>query len=211
MTLARPALCLALVASLATAGAAAAVTKPKPKPVCNLITDGPGDASLQAPIPSDDSLDVVSGDLASDAKNVTAVIRVKDLGATSPAALTGRNYYFLFSVPTAVNPIYFSYESDATGETGNFGALVPDDTTGVGSYTRSGAAVATLVPEKNEIHITVPVSAVNGLGKITPGTKVSGMNISTTDVVGVIVFDADTAEASKSYVAGALSCVKPGK
>lgn len=207
----RPALVLALASSLLGVGAAHAVTKPKPKPVCNLITDGSGDASLQAPIPSDDSLDIVSGDLASDAKNVTAVIRLKDLAATSPAELTGRNYYFLFSVPTAVNPIYFSYESDATGETGNFGALVPDDATGVGTYTRSGEATASLVPAKNEIHLSVPVSALSGLGKVKPGAKVTGMTISTTAVLGVLVADIDTAEAAKSYKAGALSCVKPGR
>jgi hypothetical protein len=211
MKLARPALCLALAASLLGAGVANAVTKPKPKPVCNLIKDDSGDASLQPPVPSDDSLDIVGGDLASDAKNVTAVIRIKDLSATSVASLSGRNYYFLFSVPTSENPIYFSYESDATGNAAAFGTLVPNATTGVGTYTSAGTATATLVPEKNEIHLTVPVSTLGVVGKVKPGTKVTGMSISTTQVLGVLVAEIDTADAAKSYVAGALSCVKPGK
>ena len=211
MKLARPALAVALVAAVATSGVAtAAVKKPAPKPVCNLITDDAGDASLQPPVPSDDSLDIVGGDLASDGKNVTAVIRVKDLAATSPGAVTGRNYYFLFELPTAENPVYFSYEEDATGGVGKFGALVPDDSTGVGTYTSSGDAVATVVADKNEIHLTVPVSALAALGKMGKGVKASNLSISTTLVRGVLVATIEDA-TGKSYVAGSKSCVTPGQ
>lgn len=214
MKIVRSCVALAVVVSLATAGVASAATKPrpKPKPVCNLITDAAGDASPQAPVPTDDSLDVLSGDLASDAKKVTAVIRLKDLGATSPTQLSGRNFYFLFSLPKFDNPIYFSYEDSgpALGAAFSWGDLEPGSG-GVGTYTSKGTATGVVDTAKNQIRITVPVSEVKSLASIAPGTKVTNMHISTTAVVGVVVFDVDTAEASKAYIAGNPSCVVPGK
>jgi hypothetical protein len=214
----RPTVALALAASLAASGAASAATKAKPKrkpappkPVCNLITDPAGDASLQPPVPSDDSLDVLSGDLASNAKNVTAVLRLKDLGATSPTQITGRNYYLLFSLPKADNPVYFSYEDagPVLGASFSWGDLEPG-AGGVGTYTKKGDATGTVDTAKNEIRITVPVADVRDLASIAPGVKVTNLHVSTTAVVGVLVFDVDSAAAAKSYVAGYPSCVKPG-
>jgi len=205
--LVRPAVTVAALACLAggvTAHAAVA------KPVCNLVTDPAGDASVQAPLPSDDSLDILSGDVASNAKNVTTVMRLKNLSATSPVAQTGRNYYALFSIPGSANPVYFSLEEDATGQSFNWGDLEPG-AGGVGTYTRKGDATGVVDTAKNEIRVTVPVSDLSALGKAKPGTKITDLNFSTTAVLGVLVSDVDTADGSKSYVAGTASCVKPGK
>jgi len=211
MRVARPAAALAVVASLAATGVASttALAATKPKPVCHLVVDPAGDATPQPPIPSDDSLDVVSGDLASNAKKVTAVIRLKDLGATSPTQVSGRNYFFLFSLRNADYPVYFSYREDVTGGAFEWGDLEPG-AGGVGTYTKMGSAAGVVDVAHSQIRITVPVADVRSLGKIAPGSKVTGMQISTTAVVGVLVFDVDTAQTAKSYVAGTASCVVPG-
>ena len=206
MRLVRPAVAIAVGASLVVAGAAGAVTKPKP--VCNLVKDDAGDASVQPPLPSDDSLDIVSGDVASNAKSVTAVLRLKSLGATSPYSVTGRNYYMQFDVPGAANPVYFSAESDATGTAYHWGDL--ETTNGLPTYTPKGDATGVTDVAKNEIRITVSVSDLAALGKTKPGNKLSALHASTTAVLGVLVADVDTADGTKAYLAGAPSCVKPG-
>jgi hypothetical protein len=203
--LVRPALAVAVGASLVVAGTAGAVTKPKP--VCNLVKDAAGDASVQPPLPSDDSLDIVSADVASNAKNVTAVLRLKSLGATSPYSVTGRNYYMQFDAPGAANPIYFSAESDATGTSYHWGDL--ETANGLGTYTTKGDATGVTDVAKNEIRMTVSVRDLADLGKTKPGNKLSSLHASTTAVLGVLVADVDTADGSKSYVAGSPSCVKP--
>ena len=213
MRITRPAVCFALAASLLGAGVAhAAVKRPVVKPVCNLVKDDAGDASIQPPIPSDDSVDVLGGDLASDAKKVTAVIRVKNLAATSPAMVTGRNYYFQFTPPKATYPVYFSYETDPTtpllGGVFNWGDLEPG-TGGVPTYTTKGSATGVIDSAKNEIRITVPVSDVGSVGSMKVGGKVSTLSVNTTDNFGVVVATVDDAAGSKPYIAGSPSCVKP--
>ena len=97
----RPALFPALTAVVLSTGVASAVTtKPAPKPVCNLVVDKAGDASVLGPDPSDASLDILSADVASHAKYLTAVLRIRNLAASSLAA-TGRNYYVQFSTQTS--------------------------------------------------------------------------------------------------------------
>jgi hypothetical protein len=203
--LVRPALAVALGAGLAVAGTAGAVTAPKP--VCNLVTDPAGDASIQPPLPSDDTLDIVSADIASNAKVVTAVLRLRSLGATSPYSASGRNYYLQFDLRGAANPIYFSAESDATGTSYHWGDL--ETVNGLVSYTPKGEATGVTDVAKNQIRMTVPVSELAALGKAKPGSKISGLHANTTAVLGVLVADVDTADGSKSYTAGAPSCVKP--
>ena len=209
MRVARPAVALAVVTALVASGAASAATRPRPKPVCRLVVDAPGDASRQSRVRRDDSLDVLSADLASSTRTVTAVIRVKDLGATSPTAVSGRSWTFLFSVPSAENPIYFTYQEDALGGFFDWGDLEPGQG-GVDTYTSKGDATGRIVPAKNEIRISVPVRDVNALGRIAPGTRVASMRVETSAVLGVLVQPVDTAASSRVYVAGYPSCVVPG-
>ena len=114
MKLARPALAAALVASVTAAGVAGAATKPKLKPACHLIADASGDAPFFGPSPSDDTLDITSGDIATNAKTLTGVVRVKNLTATSTSTYTGQTYYVQFSVPGFDNPMYVGYQVDKT-------------------------------------------------------------------------------------------------
>jgi hypothetical protein len=209
LKLARPALCLALVASVSAAGAAGAVTKPKPKPVCNLITDPKGDSSLttaqQLP-PAEDGLDVVGGDIAGNAKQLTAVIRLASVAVPQSAPL-GYGTVYTFRAPDSTTDLYFRYASSpAFGNTAEFG--YDDDTNGL---TSLGTADVKVDTAKNEIHLTAPTSGFDGHGTIKPGTKLGEMTIKTSRDGVVFLLYADEAAASKSYTVGTLSCVTPGK
>lgn len=85
---------------------------PKPKPACQAITDDKGDTfairgqdSLGAFGPQEDALDIVSADLASNGKVVTAVVRVAALSraiATSPTGFTAGIDFIIGSSPDVV-------------------------------------------------------------------------------------------------------------
>lgn len=214
MRIARPVICLALAASLAAVGVAGAATRPKPKPVCNLLTDAAGDANsflvanpgLPVP-PSDDYLDVLSGDIATDARTLTAVLRMKAVGSDATAP-TGSTVYFNFFVGDAqyfVNAVL----DGSGGATYNYG-----DFTGTSGRKTLGVATGFIDPAKKEIHISVPVSAFPA--SIKSGTKITqltalGQRFFGTAAAGGLTPTADEAASAKTYVAGSLSCVKPGK
>jgi len=214
--LVRPAVCATLAASLVVAGAATAATKPKPKPVCNLVTDANGDANgffvtdtgLPVP-PSDDYLDVVSADIASDAKTVTAAIRPKAVGA-DPMAPTGSAYYFNFSI--GGTPVYLTAQTDGSGAwTYNYGDFAGEG----GTRNDLGTATGVVDAAKKEIRITASVKS--WADPIKAGaTKLTDLNVLAQRFIGVsgvggATPSADEATSAKVYLAGAASCVKPGK
>lgn len=199
---------LAIVAS--TVGAAeAAVRKPPP---CKTVTDAAGDSSRGA------ALDIVSGDIASNRSTVTAVFRLSEITKSNPDAPTGMGYYFDFTVAGAETPIYLSYTVTPTTEAFNFGYVD-------GTIHRSIAAAKGVVDTaKKEIRISAPVGAWTTYGNPKVGAKLTGITLTTYWVVGAYVANpvtggtngggslqpADDA-AGKTYVAGAPSCVVPGK
>jgi len=212
--LVRPVACAALAASLVAAGTAVAATKPTAKPVCNLVTDPSGDANsffvpnpgLPVP-PSDDYLDVLSADVASDAKALTAVVRLKALGA-DPTAPTGSSIYFNFYVGD--QQFYLEASLDGSGgATYSYG-----DFTGTPGRNQLGEATGSIVAAKKEIHITAPAKAFTV--PIKAGTKISQMTVLGqrffgNEAAGGATPTADEAASEKSYKVGTLSCVKPGK
>jgi len=216
LKLARPVLCLALVASVTAAGAAGAATKPKPKPVkpvCNLVTDDKGDGA--GLVNNQDGLDVLSGDLASNAKSVTAVIRLAaaPVAAGNPDAPEGAAYYFVFSVPGATNPLYLTASSDVTGKYSFAMGDVQPSPTGGQLYQNATGTVTGHI-NGSVITMTVDRGVLGALGDVKPGQKVTGLGVEVfypveVPMVGGLLEEADSA-SGKSYVAGALSCVKPG-
>jgi len=217
MRIARPALCLALAASLTAAGVAGAATRPKPKPVCKLVVDPAGDATLGGPAAADDALDIVSADIASDAKSFTAVIRVKDLAAAQMSQL-GSELQMQFELPGAVAPAWIGYNTSAYGGDAFQYGLIGQGDGGVTSPT--GDAVGIVDTAKNEVRMTVAVSALNELGKAKPGTRIANLTASSAQLLGispnpsgVYAYNSVTVDdaAGKAYIAGAPSCVKPGK
>ena len=215
MKLTRPAVALAALASL-VGGVSASAAVAKPKPVCNLVTDAKGDSEglINSGTPA---LDILSADIASDTKNVTAVIRLAGApsGALDPDAPEGAAYYFVFSVPSATYPLYLSAQSDATGKYAySIGDVEPSPTGGQLYQNKTGALKGTI--SGSIITMTVSRSVLSTLGDVKPGKKVTGLSAQVfypveVPQVGGLLEQADTAESAKSYVAGAPSCVKPGR
>jgi hypothetical protein len=228
------------------ANAAGHKAKPKPKPVppvCNIVTDGAGDSNVDltlglAPskMPADANGDILSADLASDGKFVTAVMRVKSLATPDTAFPEAHLYMLSWTAPGHSSPVYLSAAVDPNPASAAYGpqfifgdgASVTAPALGpiVNYYNVASAAVkGTVDTAKNTITLSVPVSAISSYGKYTPGSHFSSIEASTQalingpvlptnvpDVGGSIGwgFQEDTAAGSKDYVAGTPSCVKPG-
>lgn len=208
----RPVLLTCVAASLLFAGAASA--KPAPAPSCNLLVDDKGDAKFLGVAPNDPNLDIVSADLASDAKTVTAVLRLASFAPTDPQSPLGRGYYVLFSAVGSAFPIYFNMQITPDVTRFAWGDL-ETLATGSGRYVKKGDATGVIDAAKAEIRISVPVAEVKTLGKVAPGSKLSSITASATAVLGTsatggLVSTVDSGTSSKTYVAGSRSCVKPG-
>lgn len=213
----RPALCLAVAVSLVGAGTAYAVTKPKPKPVCNLLTDPRDDADgtfvATGLLPaSEDAVDIVSGDVAADAKFLTTVLRVKKLATSSPTAPGGLHWKVFVSV--AGEEIYTQVIAPLGGSPSfAFGHIDP----ATGTSARDGAATGVIDSAKNEVRVSIPIKSLPM--KVKTGTRIE---FGPSDVNAGRYFGApsgspslsdstDVATSTKVYRAGTLSCVKPGK
>ncbi len=202
----RPVLAASLVGAVALAGGAvAAPAKPKAKPVCNLVKDGTGDAEI---VSRQAALDIVSGDIASDAKKITAVMRLDGTpSGGNPQAAGGTRYYFSFSVPGAEHAQYLSALVPFAGQPSfRTGQIVADGTRR--TFTNDSEPVTGSIKGK-QLTITAPVSAFAERGRIKPGTKLSGLTAETFALVGVFLISVDDA-SGKTYVSGTPSCVKPG-
>lgn len=135
--------------------------KPKPKPVCNLVTDPKGNEgpSQNGQGWADPALDIVSADVASDAKNVTVAIRVAKLTIPDSQAPGGVYYSFTFtgSQSQIGHILDVRIAPDASGK------WVPtwqDGTHGTGVIDTA----------HNEIRITQPLSFFgSGANAVVPG------------------------------------------
>ena len=233
-----------LVATIAvggTANAAGHKAKPKPKPVCNLVTDPAGDSPFDpvgtglSQVPNDPNGDILSADISSDAKFVTAVIRVKTLATPDSAYPLAHLYMLSWTVPGHDTPVYLGGIIDPNPAAGAvFGPqFVFGDGGTVGPsafslfYYNIGAkdVKGTVDTAKNTITMSVPLSSIKAYGKFTPGSTFTGLQAQTQALVNGPVlptnapavggsiawgWQEDTADGTKSYTAGAPSCVKPG-
>jgi hypothetical protein len=204
----RPVLALAVCAGLAAA-TGVSVAAPAAKPVCNLLTDAKGDGyptTAAAAGPSDDALDIVSADVASDAKKLTAVVRLSKAATAADSAPTGFRFLVLFSAPGADDPVYLSAASTpGIGQTYSFGNDTAD------GLSDAGTATGVFDTAKNEIRITASLSELSAAaGKIKPGTKLTDLTANSSRDFQAVITYADMAEGGKAYVAGSPSCVKVG-
>ncbi len=183
-------------------------------PSCNLMTDVKGDATdIAVGVdvgPNSPSLDILSADIATDAKNLTAVLRVDKLSTSDSTSPLGQTWYVYF---TGSGPeLYVTALLTPTGESYSAGYT---DTTRMSL----GAATGIIDVDKNEIRITAPLSLFDAQSPIKKGSKLTGLNALTQRYVGVsaagnsrgATLTADTADGGKNYVAGAPSCVVVGK
>lgn len=93
----RTRLAFAVTVAALLAGPVPAFAK-QPAQSCNLIKDDAGDTNSPTPDAALDSqLDIVSADVATNTKSMTAVIRLVNLADADPANPQGRTYEFDFS------------------------------------------------------------------------------------------------------------------
>jgi hypothetical protein len=225
-------LALVPVAALVALVAPAAVAAPKTGPVCNTITDPAGDTFAVRSQdgegvygPQDDSLDVISGDLASDGKVVTAVVRIKKLSrtvSTSPTGLTASLGFLIGGSNTQVR----LYAVLVSGQADRFevGSLASDAVPNTPS-TYVGEAKGVVDLAKNEVRITAPAALLAPFGDLKPGTPLFPNEAESATVArGVPAITttpgqpmstrgpfADIAAGGKAIKVGAPSCVVPGK
>ena len=208
----RPVLAIGVCAALAAATGVASAAAPKAKPVCNLITDDKDDAGVVTAQPG---MDILSADVASDKKNVTAVFRLAGPpSAPNPQAPGGTDYYFSFTTSDASDPQFLHMSLPPVGAP----TFATGQTTSVGGQNTStdDADAATGSVTGNVVTITAPVSAFGGRINLKAGHKLTGLTAEVFAQVGVpgvggLLENVDTASGSKSYVAGTPSCVVPGK
>ena len=191
MTRTRRLAALAAVLVLATGGAATAA-RAKPRPLCNLVTDPAGDTKT-----GNESLDVVSGDIATDGKTLTVAIRVKKLTAEDLTSPTGRFYEL-------------SFQYDGAGQQIN--AVIDH----LGQKWANGKGTGKFDVARNEVRIHIPVDSLIGRPALRPGALLTNLLVRT-DIGNPVVpipttamALGDSAKGTKSYPINALSCVRPG-
>jgi hypothetical protein len=210
----RTAVTASLFLSLAAAGGALA----GPKKSCDLITDAENDTfllrtqdSVGAYGPPEASLDIVGGDLASDDKTITGVLRVAKLATTAGTSPVGLSFRLQFALPgqTETN-LYMTANIVAGSE--SFAVGVRDILTN--TSTKLADATGTFDVEKSEVRISAPLAAFKEAGGIEPGAKLTLADLDQTSSrpsgAGPSVF-ADVAISDKTYTAGNPSCVEVGK
>jgi hypothetical protein len=181
-----------------------------PKVSCNLLTDDKADSF---PVP-DDALEVVSADIASDAKKITGVIRLAGApGKTDPTAPGGRVYSIQFTGQDGDHPVELSYLVAPTGSGAVHGHWDPT----TGTFSVDGDASVKLVG--NEIRLTTPINSFSAYGKFKPKARIDGLTVVVGRMIGAFLDSqdfayeaptADQATSDKVYVAGSKSCVKVG-
>jgi hypothetical protein len=204
----RTALALGISASVLAGGAALAAPA---KPVCNLLSDAKGDAYPTTAMPagpSDDTLDIVTADVATNKKTITAVIRLTKVAEQSDTSPTGYHMVFNFTAPGATNPLYLQYFSgnDALEASFDYGY---DDA--VNGLTSLGNADGVVDLAKNEIRISAPLSGFADQASIKPGQKLGDLAVQATRDLLILLPYADIADGGAAYTVGAPSCVVPGK
>jgi hypothetical protein len=181
-------------------GAAAAPTKAAPG--CNLITDATGDTNGPTT-----ALDIVSGDVASNGKTFTGVIRLAALAESDLSSPTGVAWGLRFTSPKSERPIYLL----ATKFQGSPVEFTYGEVDGT-RLMEQGTANGVIDVAKKEVRIHAPVKALG----LKPGTKLTGLTAQGRRAVGTAgaaaYSDADSSDAatSKPYTTNAPSCVKPG-
>ena len=204
-----------LTGALLAAGLASSAQAAKPKLPCKNMTDPTGDVvfaqASNATAYEDAALDLVSGDLGSDKKVITAVIRVSKLAVPASTSV-GTTYEMRISGP-AGDPFTLWANLSASGNKFGVGTIDADPTgTGYPPETATSTGTATGVVDlaKGEIRITAPYSAFSGF---KPGVKV-GIDtvIAKRGLPGQFYGRyADDGAGSKSLPLGTPTCVTPGK
>lgn len=204
----------AVVAVLALAPAATGAGK-----VCHLVTDRKGDQQHVTdsvpgrPVPVSSDLDIVGGDIATNKRYVTAVVRLATLRENDTEAPAGRAYELQFNVGARTFALSATYGRDG------YGGSAQDVTDGAGI----GDAGVIIDHAAREVRITAPASYFgikNGVTitrikarsasrygtnsrRSTPSVNGYGMYVGGAGMES----HTDDGFAASRYVAGTPSCV----
>lgn len=226
------ALRLALAGTAVLAGAVLAVpadAASKVRPVCHLVTDDRGDTGAvlfpgTQGVLGTDTDDLLSADVASDGRTLTAVLRLADLQPSDPAAPTGRAYVFSFKVRGRDTGYFLAARTAPTGTRYLYGYFATDET-GHGYNVVAGEATGSVSTTAHQVRISAPAAALRpkpvrrGATLLELRASVQrwfGTGLSDGDqVVGPAAFPLqgaamtfDKGEGDR-YVVGTPSCVKP--
>lgn len=218
---ARRVLALVAVAALAVPAVdatAAVKAKPKPKPLCNQVVDDKGDPYVVRQEPSakqaDDALDLVSADVASNAKTMTVAIRLAKLATPPATSPVGATYQLTFNLSgdEAETLYYVLVSTDPSGAGySEFGTRqsLPAVTS---VSTVLGTPTAVVDVAKSQVRASFPLSLFGSGASLKKGvTKVLPVELTAgRGTHGRGVF-ADDAVGGKSYPLGAASCLPVGK
>jgi hypothetical protein len=192
---------------------------------CKLITDDAGD-SVYNNVPGDDSVDIVGGDFASNAKKITAIVRVKQFTDPDPQSPLGQIYFVVFTVRGVPDELTLSANFLPNGVSYKYGYQGTDPASGLNTSYTLGDATGTRVG--NEIRISVDVAKYPQAKKMKVGTAVTAITAEARRLHGQrVVPSQDTPvgvraplggvtttwddAAGKKYTLGAPSCVAVGK
>lgn len=206
---ARPVLVAAVLVSSAATGLATQADAAKPKPICNNVVDPKGDVGLYGDTGNtpDEALDIVSADLGSSSKGVTAAIRLSKLSSPAPTSPAAAVYELRFEHRKS-GEVYTLWAS-ITGGQATFGVGTVDTSESAEMAVSTGKATGVVDVAHNEIRIYAPYSALGG-AKV--GVKASIDNVivkrgAPTNYYGRY---ADQGAATKTFLLGAATCVKLG-
>lgn len=203
-----------------------ALSAPAPAPVCNLIPDVKGDATAST-VPGDASVDIVGGDFASNAKQITAIVRLDKLANPNPQSPTGQSYFVVFNVKGVADTLTLSAGLYPTGNEFKYGYQGVDPTSGVNTSYTLGDATGVVDMAKSELRITADIAKFPQAKSLKAGNRVTtivaearrvyGQRVVPSQQVGParaplggVTLTFDTADG-KAYTLGARSCVPVGK
>ena len=203
----------ALLASMLAVGVVATQSSAAAK--CFLIEDPKGDTFLvrnqEVPGvygPQEDAMDLVSMDIATDAKNIAVAMRVVKLSKTASTSPYGQAYEFQFQIPGTENTLYLSGRTVNGADT--FGVGYRDTTANLSASL--GTATGKFDADRNTIFVSAPLSVFAGQGGIKPGTKITPTNITgSRNLVAVNVFADVVVPEGKTYTAGTATCINPSE
>jgi len=206
---ARPVLVAAALLSSAATGAATQADAAKVKPICNNVVDAKGDVGLYGGTGAtpDDALDIVSADLGSSAKGVTAAIRLSKLSSPAPTSPGAAVYELRFEHRKSGD--VYSLWASVTGGQATFGVGTVDTSASAEMATSTGTATGVLDVAHNEIRIYAPYSALGG-AKVGVKASIDDVIVKRGLPTNYYGRYADEGAATKSFLLGAPTCVKLG-
>jgi len=194
-----PAIALVIGATSLHAPSFAAVVK---KPVCNLVSDQPGDGqSHSLGFMQSDALDIRSGDIATGAKYVYFVLRV---GTTNLNGDTWSRFNYKWAIQFDFQNITYMVQRSETTDAVS-GKVTYKNTFNAGS-TSTDLADSAMTITPTSIQWKVPRTSIAGLNK-KPNQKLGNFQAGTW-VAGGNADSANSGPVAKTYIDKWPSCVK---